>query len=85
MTLSQPAAKTGRKAKPSQPRTTSRLAKARPKKGNHRSVEFLVKPRAVKIRLVPADLGSNAGQFAGTWSDKAEMPRLRDDVVFGLS
>src|SRR5215471_1215311 len=35
--------------------------------------------------FVPADLGSNACQFARTWSDKAEMPRLRDDVVFGLT
>jgi len=58
--------------------------KVGPEKGDHRSIELLVKACAIKARLVAADLRSDARQFAGTRRDKAEMPRPRDDVIFGL-
>jgi hypothetical protein len=60
------------------------VGKVGPEKGDDRSIELLMKACAIKARLVPADLRSDARQFAGTRSDKAEMPCPRDDVIFGL-
>ena len=73
-TLSRPAAKTGGKAEPSPPRTTSRLAKVRSKKGNHRSVEFLVKPERSKSNLSLQTSGATRANSPGHGAIKLKCP-----------